>query len=164
MTIGALVILANQTVGAGGAGLTVFRCVELHGLIAAIGRSFGDQTFASSTCRAITAAMVTLATMIDIGRCIMAGTIAVDKSETLAAYAFKTIATGIAACTAVIDVGLGIDAGTVAALQSIHASTGAIDACTAFTTVCVVITAMRRSIGFACRVGAIVVKMGIANT
>ena len=139
-------------------------CVELYSLCSAIGGARGNDTFTINACQAVAASVIARAAMIEVGFGIAGDTAAIGVSEASAADTVKPISTGIAACTAVIDVGLGIDAGTVAALQSIHASTGAIDACTAFTTVCVVITAMRRGIGFACRVGAIVVKMGIANT
>lgn len=89
--------------------------------------------------------------------------IAVGISEASAVDTVKSISTGIAACTTVVDVGLGIGADTIAAWQSFTCAR-AIDAIIAFATGCGVISAMRRGIGFACHVGAIIVKMGIANT
>ena len=54
---------------------------------AAISRPWSNHAFAVLTCRAVTASVIALATVIEIGRCIMHGTIAFGISETFAVLA-----------------------------------------------------------------------------
>lgn len=83
----ALVILANQAIRAGSAGRAVLQRVELYGLAAAIGRARSNHTFTVLTCRAVAAAVIALATVIEIGRCVMSGAIAYSISETFSVLA-----------------------------------------------------------------------------
>ena len=159
-----MVILAKESVGTSGARFAVSQGVELDSLAAAIGGARGNDTITINTCQTIAASVIARAAMIEVGFGIAGDTAAVGVSEASAAYTVKTVGTGIAACAAVVDVGLGIGAGAVAARVSIRTCACAIDASAMRTAVRIVITAMRCGIGFACRVGAIVVKMGIANT
>ena len=135
--------------------------VELYGLAAAIGRTWGNHAFTVLTCRAVAAAVIALATVIEIGRCVVSGAIAYSISETFSVLARLTIGTCIIAGTTVIGIRLEICTDVVAVLLAFGAYTNAIDT---IITGCDMCAAMIRGVCFACCVGAIVVKMRIANT
>ena len=135
--------------------------IELYGLGSAISRAWRDYTFTIHTRRAVATAVIALATVIEIGCGIVGGTIAGDFSEAPAVYTILSISTSIATHAAVVDICLDIGADVITVLRSFSANTSFINA---IITVCDMCTAMIRGVCFACYVGAIVVKMGIANT
>lgn len=61
--------------------------VELYGLAAAIGRTRSNHTFTIDTRRAVAAAVIAFATVIEIRRCVVSGAIAYSISETFSVLA-----------------------------------------------------------------------------